>query len=130
MTYMPARYSCRCRRDRCLKAIDAVERAASDGLFGDDAQEDFDHVQSGATRRRETQGDPGTLSRPGLYVRVFAGGIVVAQCAVPRRGGAAATRPRKSTNSAFVCFWKHLSAEIFPVAISNAANRVVVPFLL
>src|SRR3954471_23135069 len=40
------------------EVFDAAVAAAADGLAGDDAEEDLDHVQPGAGRRGEVQGDP------------------------------------------------------------------------
>jgi len=39
--------------------FDAGEAAAADGLAGDDAEEDLDHVQPGSRGGGEVQGDPG-----------------------------------------------------------------------
>jgi len=47
-------------------------------LFGDDAEEDLDHVQPGATRRREMHGDPRIRSQRGLHVGTLVRGVVVA----------------------------------------------------
>ena len=47
-------------------------------LSGDDAEEDFDHVQPGARGWGEVHGDPGVACQPSLDRRVFVGRVVVA----------------------------------------------------
>jgi len=57
--------------------FDAGEGAASDGLAGDDAEEDFDHVHPRSRRGGEVHGDPRILGEPVLDLGVFVGGVVV-----------------------------------------------------
>jgi hypothetical protein len=63
--------------DRGDEVLDRGERAAADGLAGDDAEEDLHHVQPGPRCRGEVQRDPGVFRQPGLHVRVLVGGVVV-----------------------------------------------------
>ncbi len=56
----------------------AVEGPAADGLAGDDAEEDLDHVQPAAAGGGEVQVDAGVLRESGLDVGVLVGGVVVA----------------------------------------------------
>src|SRR5271154_5074866 len=47
--------------DRGDEVLDRGEAAAADGLPGDDAEENLDHVQPRPGRRREVQGNPGVF---------------------------------------------------------------------
>jgi hypothetical protein len=72
--------------DRRLQVGDIGEGAAADGLAGDDAEEDLDHVQPRAACRCEMQCDSPVLGQPGSHGRVFVGGVVVADDAQPDVG--------------------------------------------
>jgi hypothetical protein len=56
--------------DRADEVGDAGERAASDGLTGDDPEKDLDEVHPGRAGRGEVQRDPGVLGQPGFHGRV------------------------------------------------------------
>ena len=64
--------------DGCGEVFDAGEAAPADGLAGDDAEEDFDHVQPGPAGRGEVQGDPWVTGQPGTDRGMFVGAVVVA----------------------------------------------------
>jgi len=64
--------------DRGFEVGNAVERAAADGLAGDDPEEDLDHVQPGPGRGGEVQVDAGVLDQPGTHVGVLVRRVVVA----------------------------------------------------
>ena len=59
------------------QVLDGGEAAAADGLAGDDAEEDLDHVQPGRRGRGEVRGDPGVLRQPRRHVLALAGAVVV-----------------------------------------------------
>jgi len=89
--------------DRVFEVVDADEAAAADGLAGDDAEEDLDHVQPGAAGRGVVQGDPLVLGQPGSHVGMLVGGVVVADDVQLGAGMALATCLRKARNSTLVC---------------------------
>jgi hypothetical protein len=61
--------------DGGLEVGDGGEGGAADGLAGDDAEEDLDHVQPRTTGRGEVQGDPWVLRQPGADVLVVVGAV-------------------------------------------------------
>ena len=70
--------SCREAADGVDEVLDAGETAAADGLAGDDAEEDFDHVQPGPASRGEVQGAARVALEPGADGGMFVRGVVVA----------------------------------------------------
>jgi hypothetical protein len=60
-----------------VSSLTVCEGPAADGLSGDDAEEDLDHVQPRPRGRGEVQGDLRVLRQPRVDVRVLVGGVVV-----------------------------------------------------
>src|SRR5678816_902593 len=69
------------RGDEVIDLVDQVfdrrERAASDRLVGDQAEEAFDLVEPGAVGGNEMHVPPGSGGQPGAYLRMGVRGVVV-----------------------------------------------------
>ncbi len=57
--------------------LDAGEAAPTDGLLGDDPEEDLDHVEPARAGGREVKVDPGVALQPRPHHRVGVGPVVV-----------------------------------------------------
>ena len=105
---------------------DRGEGAAADGLAFDDAEPDLDKVEPRSRGRREVNVDPGVRCQPGLAFRVLVGGVVVHDQMQLLVGVAAGEVAEKDQELLVRCrgFQQPVTS---PVAISSAANSMVVP---
>ena len=122
------------RADVGVELADGAKGAAVDGLALDDAGPGLDQVQPRAAGRVVVHLDPGVLGQSVADLDpLVRGGVVHHQVQFDRVavlmdvvGVGLRDRSRKVENSWWRCLCLH-AAVTFPVATSNAANRVEVP---